>query len=297
MAYPDNLLSRGERVVLHKHPHWKVLVLPVLVFIVAVGGGSAFAAWVSHWRNVGFTSHPQWYIGIAVVAVLLLVFFVLVPVLRWITEHFVISTGHVFFRTGILRRREHQIPLARIQNMETEVGFWGRLLGYGSLIVESAADQPLEFENVASLPKVQAALNQLISDDRGRSPQESTAGDGSAGPAPAAPAETTVDDREQHPRRSSRARRRPVAESARAPRVATGGQREYQDQPPEHPAGPAAGQGQDPRQPAGQGQTYDEIVYQQYADAEYGPGGRPDEQWQGADDTEVIRDEDRHPRQ
>lgn len=166
MAYPDNLLSRGERVVLHKHPHWKVLILPVLVFIVAVGGGSAFAAWVSHWKDQGFTSHPQWYIGIAVVAVLLLVFFVLIPVLRWITEHFVISTGHVFFRTGILRRREHQIPLARIQNMETEVGFWGRILGYGSLIVESAADQPLEFENVASIGKVQATLNQLIHDAR-----------------------------------------------------------------------------------------------------------------------------------
>ncbi|MDQ6659138.1 MAG: hypothetical protein M3Z00_13110, partial [Actinomycetota bacterium] len=42
------------------------------------------------------------------------------------------------------------------------------LLGYGSLIVDSAADQPLEFENVASLPKVQSTLNQLISDDRRR---------------------------------------------------------------------------------------------------------------------------------
>jgi membrane protein YdbS with pleckstrin-like domain len=181
MAYPEHLLARGEQVVLHKHPHWKVLVLPAIAFIIAIGGGAAFIAWVTNWQNSGFQTHAPWIIGTVIVAVLLLIFFVLVPFLRWSTEHFVISTGHVFFRTGILRRREHQIPLARIQNMETEVGFWGRVLGYGTLIVESAADQPLAFDNVASLPKVQATLNQLISDDRRSAPNESTAGDGSAG--------------------------------------------------------------------------------------------------------------------
>ena len=205
MAYPDHLLSRGERVVLHKHPHWKVLALPVLVFIIVVGGGSALAAWVSRWNDVGFTSHPQWYIGISVVGVILLIWLVLVPFLRWGTEHFVISTSHVFFRTGILKRREHQIPLSRIQNMETEVTFWGRLLGFGSLIVESAADQPLEFDNVASLGQVQATLNQLISDDRGHRGAESSDGMGSAGDRYAA----ARDDHSDHdqPRRPAAGRR------------------------------------------------------------------------------------------
>lgn len=166
MAYPDNLLARGERVVLHKHPHWKVLVLPILFFIVIIGGGSALAAWANTWQDSGWTSHLPWFIGIAVVGVVALIFLCLVPLLRWRSEHFVLTTGHVFFRTGILHRREHQIPLSRIQNMETVVTFWGRILGYGSLIVDSAADQPLEFLNVASLTKVQSTLNQLIADDR-----------------------------------------------------------------------------------------------------------------------------------
>lgn len=164
MAYPDNLLSRGERVVLHKHPHWKVLILPTLSFVLFIGGGFALAAILRNWQH-----HAIAWIVIAVVAVLGLIFFTLIPVIRWRTEHFVITNYHVFFRTGILHRKEHQIPLGHIQNMETSVSFWGRLLGFGSLIVESAADQPLEFENVASLPKVQSDLNQLIMDDRGQS--------------------------------------------------------------------------------------------------------------------------------
>jgi uncharacterized membrane protein YdbT with pleckstrin-like domain len=176
MAYPDNLLSRGERVMLHKHPHWKVLILPTVWFILLIGGGFAGAAVLRNWQY-----HAISWIAIAVVAVLGLILFTLVPFIRWRTEHFVITNFHVFFRTGILRRREHQIPLGHIQNMETSVSFLGRLLGYGSLIVESAADQPLEFENVASLPTVQSTLNQLIMDDRNRYRIES---DGVPGPPP-----------------------------------------------------------------------------------------------------------------
>lgn len=166
MSYPDSLLHRGERVVIRKHPSGKTLVLPIVWLLVIIGGGSALIAWSRSWTDSGFTSHQQWLIAIIVVGVILLVVLCLVPFLRWRTEHFVLSTGHIFFRSGLLRRREHQIPLSRIQNIETVVTFWGRLLGYGSLIVESAAEQPLEFQNVASISKVQSTLNQLIADDR-----------------------------------------------------------------------------------------------------------------------------------
>ncbi|MET0966515.1 MAG: PH domain-containing protein [Nakamurella sp.] len=163
MAYPDNLLVTGERVIVNKRPHWKVLILPTLLFIVIIAGGAFLASWVNG-RDWGSRDLVFW--AIIAVAVIALVVLVLVPFIRWRTEHFVVTNHHVFFRTGLLRRREHQIPLGQIANMETEVTFWGRLMGYGSLIVESSADQPLKFRNVASLSKVQATLNQLIRDDR-----------------------------------------------------------------------------------------------------------------------------------
>ncbi len=165
MAYPDNLLVTGERVIVNKRPHWKVLILPTILFIVIIGAGAALAAWVNS-RDMANATLIYW--AIVAVAVVALVILVVVPFVRWRTEHFVITNHHVFFRTGLLSRREHQIPLGQIANMETEVTFWGRLMGYGSLIVESSADQPLKFRNVASLSKVQATLNQLIRDERER---------------------------------------------------------------------------------------------------------------------------------
>ena len=163
MAYPDNLLVRGEKVIVSKRPHWKVLILPTILFVVIIAGGFFLARSLSNWQ---YSTQANLVIG--AVALVALIVLVLVPFVRWRTEHFVITNHHVFFRTGLLSRREHQIPLGQIANMETEVTFWGRLMGYGSLIVESSADQPLKFRNVASLSKVQSQLNQLIRDERER---------------------------------------------------------------------------------------------------------------------------------
>ena len=35
MGYPENVLADDEQVVLHRHPHWKRLIWPVLVLLVA----------------------------------------------------------------------------------------------------------------------------------------------------------------------------------------------------------------------------------------------------------------------
>ncbi len=45
MAYPpDELLVEDEEVLVHKHPHPKMLALPVLVFLVTVGLAAYLAA-------------------------------------------------------------------------------------------------------------------------------------------------------------------------------------------------------------------------------------------------------------
>ena len=41
MAYPDELLVPGEEIIMHKHPHWKMLVGPVLAWTVQIGTGAA----------------------------------------------------------------------------------------------------------------------------------------------------------------------------------------------------------------------------------------------------------------
>ena len=47
MGYPDNVLAADERVVLHRHPHWKRLIGPVLVLLLATALAAFGAAVVN----------------------------------------------------------------------------------------------------------------------------------------------------------------------------------------------------------------------------------------------------------
>ncbi|MBF6202263.1 PH domain-containing protein, partial [Nocardia cyriacigeorgica] len=39
MGYPEDVLAPDEQLILHRHPHWKMLVWPVVTLI----GGTAIA--------------------------------------------------------------------------------------------------------------------------------------------------------------------------------------------------------------------------------------------------------------
>lgn len=134
MAYPRKLLSEGEEVVLETRTHWKALVLPVLelLVILAVTG---FVLGVYEDRPVAAT----WTIG-GVAALLVLVTFV-IPLLRWRTTLFVLTTQRVITRQGILTKSGRDIPHARINDVAFSHGIVDRVLRCGTLTVESAGER------------------------------------------------------------------------------------------------------------------------------------------------------------
>ncbi|GAA4712245.1 PH domain-containing protein [Pseudonocardia yuanmonensis] len=160
MAYPDELLVEGERVVLHTRPHWKMLVLPVLVFLVVVAAASFLAALVGAqgWAPVAW-------VVLAVVAVVLVGRFTVLPFVRWRTTHFVVTTRRVLVREGVLSRSGMDIPMSRINTVQFRHTVAERMLGCGTLVIESASDEPLEFTDVPAVEKVHSLLYQEVADD------------------------------------------------------------------------------------------------------------------------------------
>ena len=47
MGYPDNVLANDERAVLHRHPHWKRLIGPVLILLVVTAIAAFGAGYVN----------------------------------------------------------------------------------------------------------------------------------------------------------------------------------------------------------------------------------------------------------
>lgn len=157
MRYPDNVLADDEQVVLHRHPHWKRLI-PAVVTLIAASASGAFVAavvnatdWHANAKTVIFG--VIWAIW-AVVAGWLTLW----PFVNWSTTHFVLTDRRVMFRRGVLTRSGIDIPLARIVNVEYRHRIVDRLLRTGTLIIESASQALLQFDDIPRVRQVHALL-------------------------------------------------------------------------------------------------------------------------------------------
>ncbi|HEV2088458.1 MAG TPA: PH domain-containing protein, partial [Cryptosporangiaceae bacterium] len=150
MAFPERLLAHDEEVVIHLHPHWKMLVMPV-VWLVLVGGLAGFA--------LALVQAPPGQLAIAAAALLLVCYTTVRPFLRWLTTHFVFTTHRVLLREGVLSRSGRDIALARINDVSFEHNLFERMLGSGTLVVESVGERgQIVLADVPRVERVQGAL-------------------------------------------------------------------------------------------------------------------------------------------
>ncbi|MGN6299724.1 MAG: PH domain-containing protein [Angustibacter sp.] len=157
MAYPRRLLSQDEDVELELHPHWKALVLPVLALLVVVPVASFGAARVPDGSAQSIVRA-----AIAAVALVVLVATTLLPFLRWVTTHYVVTNRRLITRRGIIARTGRDMPLTRINDISFSHTVVERVLGCGTLVVESAGERgQLTLDDVPGVEDVQRRLYEL----------------------------------------------------------------------------------------------------------------------------------------
>lgn len=161
MGFPENVLAKGEKVERSIHPHWLTVVGPVFVALLFAAGAVTIAAVTP---DDGRGNLIQW----VVVGILALVAIpaVVVPLLRWRTTHYVVTSHRVMVRKGILNKSGKDITLSKITDVSFEQTLLDRIINSGSLRIESAGDSPDEtLKNIPHSNDVQQLINRLIDDD------------------------------------------------------------------------------------------------------------------------------------
>lgn len=160
MGYPEDLLSDGESVIIHKHSHWKMLLVPYIVLLVTLGVAIWLAILVKDesWSTAGL-------IAIGAVALIVLVWLFFIPFIRWRTTHFVVTTDRVMAKEGVIKTTGITIPMNSINSVRFEHGLIDRIFGCGTLIIESASQEPLEFDDIPSVERVHTLLYREINDN------------------------------------------------------------------------------------------------------------------------------------
>ncbi|MDQ1685902.1 MAG: hypothetical protein QOC82_2639 [Frankiaceae bacterium] len=158
MAFPRRLLGEDEEVVLDLHPHWKRLVVPAALVPIVAG----VATYVVFVLPSGSAQTP---LRLAVVAVALAVLlrFSVWPWLRWLTTRYVLTTHRVVIRQGVFARSGRDVPLTRVNDVSFHHSLVERMLGCGTLTIESAGEHgQVELPEVPRVEQVQREVYRLV---------------------------------------------------------------------------------------------------------------------------------------
>ncbi|GAA2523910.1 PH domain-containing protein [Pilimelia columellifera] len=162
MAFPEDVLTSDEQVARRLRPHWKALIRPALV---TVGSLTMLVVGLMSLPEGATGTFSGWLLA-SLVAVLLAGFAVL-PYLRWRSTHYVLTSERVLVQRGILARDRRDLPLARINDHAMTQRFSERLLGCGTLTIESAGERgQIVLVDVPGVERVQTLLYELVEADR-----------------------------------------------------------------------------------------------------------------------------------
>ena len=153
MGFPESVLTSDEQVVAHLHPHWKAVFWPgVLGVLVIAGVAVAWAFLFGSWGQVPLLIIS----GVGLVIILVFTFW---PWVKWRTTHYVFTNERVIMREGVFSRDGRDIPMGRINDVSFSHNLFERMLGCGTLTIESAGEHGQEV--LPAMPHVERVQREI----------------------------------------------------------------------------------------------------------------------------------------
>ena len=165
VGIPKKLLGDDEQVVMAMRPHWKEMVWPVLLLLLA----SPLATFLATIIPEGDVQ-PWLRLAVVVVAALIIVRWVVWPFLKWLTTSYVVTDRRLITRVGVIARHGRDMPLSKVNDVTFEhSSILERVLGCGTLVVESAGERgQLVLRDVPRVEEVQRDVYRLAEADEER---------------------------------------------------------------------------------------------------------------------------------
>jgi uncharacterized membrane protein YdbT with pleckstrin-like domain len=138
-------LASDEDLELEVRHHLAVLIGPLLAAVGAIVGGAV----------LGFVLSPDQDSDLidTVVGLIAVFFFLRLgwKLWQWYEDRIYVTTHRVVEVSGVLTRRVASIPLIKVTDMTYKRSLFGRVLGYGELVLESAG-QRQAIERISFIP-------------------------------------------------------------------------------------------------------------------------------------------------
>ncbi len=115
-------LKEDEEILLITRQHWIKLLFPIFVWLIA----AVLLVWLA--GNMGF------------IGTLVLALYPMFEYINWKYNLWCITNLRVVDESGFFSRYSKESPLDKINNVEYDQSIWGRIMGFGSVDIQTAAE-------------------------------------------------------------------------------------------------------------------------------------------------------------
>lgn len=140
MSYVEDNLIPGERIEYRARLH-RIRYLPAFIsLVVAIGFGVvAYMNAQAFWAMIGFAG-----------------FFLAVAIVMWVvaaiklsSSEFAVTNRRVLIKVGIFSPHSLDLLLTKVEGVGVDQTIWGRLLGFGTIIVSGTGGTHEKFDRIA----------------------------------------------------------------------------------------------------------------------------------------------------
>jgi uncharacterized membrane protein YdbT with pleckstrin-like domain len=167
-GYVEKSLAGDEHIVYRAHFNWTYSFFPVLWFAIGCAPVAMYLMIMA--RGIPFEElRTGWWItgiGFAIGSLILTI-----HLINLMTTEIVITNYRLVYKTGWIARNTQEVSLANIEEMTLTQSVWGRLLGYGKLVIRGTGVGVIELPNlddpIVVRKKIEAARATLRGGGRG----------------------------------------------------------------------------------------------------------------------------------
>lgn len=157
MAISQKLLNPGETLIISTRQHPKALFLPILALVVLLAVGVAVQTLVDG-DGWGWLVLAVW-----VLCAVGILWWTVRPFFVWLTTVHGVTDRRIITRWGIITRRGHDVPLARVSDISIEINLIDRPFGCGSLLItDPSTSGDIRLNDVPHVEETQRRINELL---------------------------------------------------------------------------------------------------------------------------------------
>ena len=168
MSYVERSLVPGETLLYETRHHWMVLIGPLLmalVFVAVAAGLLVEAVEAKNGSGMVAGASAEAMHGMEFVAIALLAAAIgtlAYGVAKRNATEMAVTDRRVLIKTGMGNRRTRDLMLSRVESIGVEETFFGRMLGYGSVVVHGTGGTPESFVMIAHPQEFRRSVQQQI---------------------------------------------------------------------------------------------------------------------------------------